>query len=100
MQMTFNTYSGHYEFRVMAFGFVMHPALLKGLCMETVLAGLTGSCCLVYLDDVIIIGKNFSEHLTNLQKVFERFHAANLKLKPVKCCLADNEVQYLGYVRM
>ena len=55
--------------------------------METVLAGLTRSYCLVYLDDVMVIGKNFSEHLDNLRKVFERFHNANLKLKPGKCCI-------------
>ena len=66
--------------------------------METVLAGLKRSCCLVYLDDVMVIGKNFSEHLDNLKKVFERFHNANLKLKPEKCCLAGSEVLYLGYI--
>ena len=66
--------------------------------METVLAKLTKSCCLVYLDDVMVIGKTFVEHLTNLRKVFERFHTVNLKLKPEKCCLAGSEVLYLGYV--
>ena len=66
--------------------------------MEIVLVGLTRSCCLVYLDDVMVIGKNFSEHLNNLRNVFERFRIANLKLKPEKCCLAGSEVLYLGYV--
>ena len=66
--------------------------------METVLAGLTRSCCPVYIDDVMVIAKNFSEHLNNLKNVFERFHIANLKLKPEKCCLAGSEVLHLGYV--
>ena len=72
--------------------------LFKDLAMETVLAGLTRSCCLVYLDDVLVIGKSFSEHINNLKKVFERFLMKNLKLKPEKCCLAGSAVLYLGYV--
>ena len=47
---------------------------------------------------MMVIGKSFSEHLTNLRRVFERFREANLKLKPEKCYLAGNEVLYLGYV--
>ena len=93
----FSTYSRHYEFQVMPFGLSNAPATFSRL-METVLVGLNRSCCLVYLDDVLVIGKSFSEHLLNLRKVFERFHEANLKLKPEKCCLASDEVLYLGYV--
>ena len=81
----------------MPFGLCNVPATFQRL-METVLAGLTRSCCLVYLDDVMVIGKSFSEHLTNLRRVFERFREANLKLKPEKCYLAGNKVLYLGYV--
>ena len=47
---------------------------------------------------MMVIGKNFSEHLNNLRNVFERFHIANLKLKPQKCHLSGSEVLYLGYV--
>ena len=81
----------------MPFGLCNAPATFQRL-METVLVGLTRSCCLVYLDDVMVIGKSFSEHLTNLRRVFERFREANLKLKPEKCYSAGNEVLYLGYV--
>ena len=52
---------------------------------------------MVYLDDVLVIGKNFTEHLNNL-RVFDRFRIANLKLEPGKCSLAGSEVVYLGYV--
>jgi hypothetical protein len=40
--------------------------------METVLRGLACDLCLVYLDDGIVIGHTFQEHLLNLRKVFER----------------------------
>ena len=52
----------------------------------------------MYLDDVMVIAKRFSQHLTNPKRVFERFCEANLKRKPEKCYLAGNEVLYLRYV--
>ena len=93
----FNTHSGHYEFCVMPFGLCNGLATFQWL-MESVLVGLLRKCCMVYLDDVLIIGKNFAEHLTNMRKVFDRFRLANLKLKPTKCFLAGTEVTYLGYM--
>ena len=93
----FSTHSGHYEFQVMPFGLCNGPATFQRL-METVLVGLSRNCCMVYLDDVLVVGRSFVEHLDNLRKVFERFRDANLKLKPEKCCLAGSEVVYLGYV--
>ena len=53
---------------------------------------------MVYLNDVMVIGRNFTEHLDNLEEVFRRFWQANLKLKPEKHFLAGSEVLYLGYV--
>ena len=53
---------------------------------------------MVYLDDVMVIGRNFTEHLENLREVFRRFRQANLKLKPEKYFLVGSEVLYLGYV--
>jgi len=52
---------------------------------------------MVYLDDVLLIGKSFAEHFINLRKVFDRIRDANFKLKPRKCSLAGSEVVYLGY---
>ena len=39
--------------------------------MDLVLAGLYMSQCLIYIDDVIVVGHTFDEHLSNLQEVFE-----------------------------
>lgn len=62
------------------------------------LAGLAREKCLTYIDDILVIGRTFREHLSNLREVFARLSTAGLKLKPAKCRLAREEVKFLGYV--
>jgi len=90
----FNTHSGHYEVCVMPLGLCNGPATFQHL-MESVLAGLSRGCCMMYLDDVLLIGKDFTEHLSNLGEVFDRFHFANLKLKPGKCSLLEVKLYHI-----
>ena len=82
----FCTTEGLFEFKVMHFGLCNAPATFQRL-MDLVLAGLQWSHCLVYLDDVIILDKTFSEHLASLNQVFDRLRQAGLKLQPKKCHL-------------
>ncbi|GBL98487.1 Retrovirus-related Pol polyprotein from transposon 297 [Araneus ventricosus] len=81
----------------MPFGLCNAPATFERL-METVLRGLSSEACVVYLDDIIIVGRTFEEHLNNLHKVFQRLQKANLKLSPKKCMVFQKEVTYLGHV--
>ena len=53
---TFNACSGHYEFCVMPFGLCNGPSTFQRL-MESVLMGLSRSSCMVYLDDMMVIGR-------------------------------------------
>ena len=93
----FCTYEGLYEFKVMPFGLCNAPATFQRL-MDMILAGLQWSQCLVYLDDVIVVGRCFDEHLKNLRHVFDRFREAGLKLKPAKCVFCCKEVSFLGHI--
>ena len=52
----------------------------------------------VYIDDNIIVGKTFDEHLNNLRQVFEQLSQAGLKLHPHKYQLLQSTVQFLGHV--
>ena len=70
---------GLFEFNVMPFGLCNAPATFQRL-MDCVLAGLQWQSCLVYLDDVIVLGRSFPEHLHNLRAVFDRLREAGLKL--------------------
>ena len=73
------------------------PATFQRL-MENVLTRLAREKCIVYLDDILVMGKTFEEHLNNLREVFVRLSRAGLRLKPSKCKLLHLEVQFLGYV--
>ena len=61
----FCTPCGLYEFNVMPFGLCNTPATFQRL-MELILTGLQWKSCLVYIDDVIVVGKTFLEHLRYL----------------------------------
>jgi len=74
------------------YGLLEHVHLSFGLCnspatfiVQLVLQGLTWVECLAYLDDIIILGDSFENHLQNVRKVLGRFKQYNLKLKPRKC---------------
>ncbi|GFY02093.1 retrovirus-related Pol polyprotein from transposon 17.6 [Trichonephila clavipes] len=81
----------------MPFGLCNAPATFEHL-METVLRGLSYESCLVYLDDIIIVGHSFEEHLKNIRRVLQKLKEANLKLSPFKCHLFRLEVTYLGHI--
>ena len=87
----FCTQEGLFEFQTMPFGLRNAPATFQRL-MDFVLAGLQWSSCLVYLDDVIIMGRTFDDHLKNLALVLVRLQDAGLKLRPEKCAFFQKEV--------
>ena len=93
----FCTTEGLFQFRVMPFGLCNAPATFQRL-MDLVLAGLQWSECLVYLDDVIVLGRTFDEHLRNIRHVLQRLRESGLRLKPTKCHFFQREVHYLGHI--
>jgi len=66
--------------------------------MTLVLSGLTYLCCLIYIDDTIVLDRTFDEHLANMDTVLQRFRQANLKLKPTKCKIFQRRVRFLGHI--
>ena len=70
----FVTYSGLYQFTKMPFGLVNAPATFQHV-MEVVLTGLARTTCVVYLDDILVFGKDLEEHNANLVMVLERIRA-------------------------
>jgi hypothetical protein len=51
----------------------------------------------LYLDDVCMYNRTLKEHIEHLCLVIQRFKEKVLKLRPKKCFLALQEMEYLGY---
>ena len=53
--------------------------------------------CLIYLDNLIVFLWTAEEHLHQLRVVFDHLTEYNLKLKPLKCSLFREEINYLAH---
>ena len=88
---------GLYEYLVMPFGLSDAPATFQAL-MEKILQPYLNKICFVYLDDILVIGKTYEEHLHNLKLVFEALFKAGLKVSWEKSQFLKNTVEYLGFI--
>ena len=93
----FSTRTGHYEYVTMPFGLCNAPSTFER-AMELLMKGLQWRTLILYLDDIVVMGSTFDEHVTRLDEVLDRLGNAGLKLKPSKCHLFKSEVSYLGHV--
>ena len=93
----FITKYGLYEHVRMGFGLCNAPATYARV-MNLVLRGLNWQTTLAFLDDILVLGGSYGEHLDNLGNVLRRFRQYGLKLKPKKCELFQRKVEFLGRV--
>lgn len=93
----FSTGYGHYEFTRMPFGLKNSPSTFQRL-MNTVLTGLQGLECFVYLDDIVIYASSIEEHSRKLKLIFSKLRENTLLLQPDKCEFMRHEVAYLGHM--
>ena len=91
----FICHKGTFEFTRLPFGATNAVAYFQRM-NEMILHGLLYTECLVYLDDIIIYGKDFQSCLTNLSHVLERFAAVGATFKVSKCKFFLQELTYLG----
>ena len=86
-----------YQYARMPFGVCNGPASFSRL-VAVVLSGIPFDVANAYLDDILVAGKNFEDHVTNMQLVFTRLAEHGLKLSATKCSLFRSEVEYLGHI--
>jgi len=92
----FSTKQGYWEYQRLPFGLKTAPATFQRM-MNSVLSGLTGTRCFVYLDGIVIYAKSLADHNTRLRELLERLRTHKLKLQPGKCEFLRKEVNYLGH---
>lgn len=51
-----------------------------------------------YLDDLLVMGRDESEHLMNLDRVLQRLQENGLRVKKSKCDFGKTQIEYLGHV--
>ena len=87
---------GFFKCNWMPFGLCNAPATFQWL-MQNCLGELNLIYCLIYLDDLIVFLQMAEEHLHWLHVVFDWLWEYNLKLKPSKCSLFKEEINYLAH---
>ena len=87
---------GFFECNWMPFGLCNTPATFQWL-MQNCMSELNLIYCLIYLDDLIVFLWMVEEHLHWLHIVFDWLREYNLKLKPLKCSLFKEEINYLAH---
>lgn len=88
---------GLYEFKTMPMGLSTASATFQRL-MELVLQGLNWRTCIIYLDDIVVYGNSLEQHLHRVDEVLGKIKESGLKLKPGKCHLLQESVNFLGHV--
>ncbi|KAJ7997984.1 hypothetical protein DPEC_G00217830 [Dallia pectoralis] len=62
--------------------------------MENVMKDLN---VVVYLDDLLVMGRDETEHLMNLDRVLQRLQENGLRVKKAKCDFWKTQIEYLGH---
>ena len=81
----------------MPFGLHGAPAAFCRAMDET-LRDLLWRICLVFVDDIIVWGTDFDNHLDNLEVVFNALDSDNFTLKLSKCRFFMREIKYIGHI--
>ena len=87
---------GFFECDRMPFGLCSAQASFLWL-VQSCVGELGFICCLIYLDDLTVFSWTAEEHLHQLCVVFDCLGECNLKLKPSKCSLFKEEINYLAH---
>lgn len=66
--------------------------------MDTLVSELPYNTCMVYIDDLCVLGKAREDHLKNLRLVLEKLREYNLKINTEKSEFLKNEIKYLSYI--
>lgn len=93
----FTTNTGQYQMKRLPMGLKTSPSAFSRV-MSVAMSGLTYDKCFVYLDDLVVFGRNLDVHNRNLIDVLERLRKVNLKLNPEKCKFLKKDILYLGHL--
>lgn len=92
--LTVSTHKGLFTVHRLPFGISVAPTLFQRV-ITSLLSGIDG--VVVWLDDLLISGKDNKTHDARLKEVLRRLSDAGLRLHPNKCVFHQTSVEYLGF---
>ena len=93
----FSTPRRHWQFKRLSFGLKNAPSAFQRT-MQSVLSGFSWRKVVVYIDDVLIMGSSYEEHLELCDKVLRTLTNHGVMLKLSKCKWFCKTVEFLGHV--
>jgi hypothetical protein len=88
---------GLFEWVVMTFGLKNAGATYQR-AMNLIFHELLGNTVEVYIDDIVVKSTEFSSHLADLRKAFDKMRRYGLKMNPRKCAFEVLAGTFLGFV--
>ena len=88
---------GLFEWVVMTFGLKNAGATYQR-AMNLIFHELLGNTVEVYIDDIVVKSAEFSSHIANLRKAFDKMRQYGLKMNPRKCAFGVSAGKFLGFV--
>ena len=87
--LTINMHRGLYQYTRLPFGVASAPPIFQK-AMDEILQGLPNVIC--YLDDILVTGASYHEHLKNLKVVLFWLKEHSIRLKLSKCTFMQTSV--------
>ena len=93
----FITSTGNYHYKVMPFGLKNAGSTYQRM-MTKMFKPQLGKTIKVYIDDMMVKSKMVSEHVGDLENIFEILRKHKLSLNASKCSFAVGSGKFLGYM--
>ena len=87
---------GQWQFKRMPFG-LKNATATYARALTHVLRGLIWTRCVLYCDDSIIWGEDYSDHMDAIHQVFKRYSIHTVNIKIEKCHFACRRTEFVGH---
>ena len=94
----FICFCGLFEWNRVPMGLKGAPSYFQRIIATVVLVTLIHVICELYIDDIIVHGRNEKEFLDRLEKVLRRLQQYKITVNPAKEKFGLSEVDYVGHV--
>jgi hypothetical protein len=88
---------GLFEWVIMTFGLKNAGATYQR-AMNLIFHELLGNTMEVYIDDIVVKSAEFSSHIVDLRKAFDKMRRYGLKMNPRKCAFGVSAGKFFGFI--